>query len=101
MSKTYIENVNIFYPQNSNLHYTEKKAMIIALKWLINACEKNESHDFRQELRALLSTTSGKIHTIANMIRYVLSLDKDDSKNLECIGTVKMFAETTIYAFHQ
>lgn len=96
MSKIYDENVHIFYPQKDNLYYTESKAMKIALRWLIEACKNNENQDFKKELRALLSTTSNKVHKIANMIRYVISLDKNDSKSLDQCNIISLHGQAII-----
>lgn len=96
MSKTYDENAKFFYPQNENPFYTEKVVLKISLLWLIDACENNENRDFRKELRALLTTTSGKVHRIANLIRYVISLKKDDSKYSEHCDCISKYAQTII-----
>lgn len=85
MSKSYLENVNIFYPQNDNPHYSEEKAIHIAWIWLIEICNNDEHLDSRQKLRALLSTTSRKVHRIAYMMKELISIKHNNGDYNEVI----------------
>lgn len=74
MSNSYIDNYHIFYPQYDNSNYSESRCVIIAWNWLIESCDNYNVLDYKQKLRALLSTTSRKTHEIAYMIKHVHSM---------------------------
>lgn len=72
MSNTYNDDIHIFYPQFDNQYYEEGNAINVAWKWLIEACDSPE--DFKKELRALFSTSSGKVHQVAFLIVRVITM---------------------------
>jgi flagellar biosynthesis regulator FlaF len=84
MSKSYGDDIHIFYPQNNNEYYEEVNAVNVAWKWLIEACE-NPHKEFKKELRALLCTSSGKVHRIAFIIRRVTSNKNKDHEYIKAV----------------
>lgn len=84
MSKSYSDDMHLFYPQNDNEHYREVNAVNVAWKWLVEACE-NPQEEFKKKLRALLSTSSAKIHRIAFMISRVTGTKKEDPDYIKAV----------------
>ena len=96
MSIQFNDLIHIFYPQSGNEYYTEYNAVIIAWKWLIDACIDNEGKSFKQEIRALLSTSSSDVHKIANIIRHVISLKKSCYEHANYYTSVSEYAQSSI-----
>ena len=96
MSLTFNDDIHIFYPQNGNEYYTEYNAIITAWKWLIEVCIDNKGKSFKQEIRALLTTTSGDVHKIANIIRHVISLKKSCYEHSNYYTSVSEYAQSSI-----
>ena len=96
MSIQFNDLIHVFYPQSGNEYYTEHNAVIIAWKWLIDACIDNEGKSFKQEIRALLSTSSGDVHKIANIIRHVISLKKSCYEHANYYTSVSEYAQSSI-----
>jgi hypothetical protein len=90
------DNIHIFYPQNGNEYYSEYSAVIIAWKWLIDVCIVNEEKNFKQEIRALLSTNSGEVHRIANIIRRIILLKKSCYEHVNYYTAVSQYAQSSI-----
>ncbi len=96
MSKSFNDEIHLFYPQNDNQYYTEYNAVIVAWKWLIDVCIDNEERSFKQEIRALLSTNSGEVHRIANTIRRIILLKKSCYEHIDYYLTVAQYARSSI-----
>jgi hypothetical protein len=87
MSKSYLDNAHIFYPQNENPNYSEQKAICVGWEWFIEICN-NDFSNSNQKVRALLSTTSRGAHRIAHMIRSVISMRQNNPNIFEEICCV-------------
>jgi hypothetical protein len=96
MSLQFNDIIHIFYPQSGNQYYTEFNAIIIAWKWLIDVCIDNVGRSFKQEIRALLSTNSGDVHRIANIIRRVILLKKSCYEHENYYISVSEYAQSSI-----
>lgn len=95
---SFSDNKHLFYPQNDNKHYDEKKALIVGFEWLIQSC--NENKNFDKELKALLSTKSSKIHRIAYIIRDVVSMKKLRPEYVEYFEAITMYAKYSMTIMH-
>ena len=96
MSLTFNDDIHLFYPQNDNKYFTEYKAVMTAWKWLIDVCDDNKGESFKQEIRALLTTNSGEVHRIANIIRHVISLKKCCYEHSNYYTSVSEYAQSSI-----
>lgn len=96
MSFAFNDIIHIFYPQIGNEYYTEYNAIIIAWKWLNDVCNDNDGKSFKQEIRALMSTNSGDVHRIANIIRHVISLKKSHYEHVNYYKSVSEYAHSSI-----
>ena len=96
MSLQFNDIIHIFYPQIGNEYYSEYNAIIIAWTWLIDVCIDNDGKSFKQEIRALMSTNSGDVHRIANIIRRVISLKKSCYEHANYYISVSEYAQSSI-----
>lgn len=96
MSLTFNDDIHIFYPQNGNEYYTEYNAIMTAWKWLIDVCIDDNGKSFKLEIRALLTTNSGEVHRIANIIRRVISLKKSCYEHVNYYTSVSVYAQSSI-----
>jgi hypothetical protein len=83
MSKSYLDNAHIFFPQSENPNYTEQRAICIGWEWFLEVCNNKEDSDSKKKVRALLSTTSRRAHRIAYMIRSVILMKQNNLNNFE------------------
>ena len=96
MSLQFNDIIHIFYPQIDNEYYSEYNAIIIAWTWLIDVCIDNDGKSFKQEIRALMSTNSGDVHRIANVIRRVILLKKSCYEHENYYTSVSEYATSSI-----
>lgn len=94
---TYQENKKYFYPQENNPNYNEKEAKIVGWNWIINACDSENHHDFRLEIKALRQMKNSTLHEISRIIYEILIMKKTNiPKICKSLNNIKKYARLRI-----